>query len=249
MSQFWIALSYVGLGLEAALVLVLFRNGRKEFPLFFAYTLSHVVVSLTISLVYQLTGESGLYAVVYWAFDIGLDCLAIAVIVGLIGRTVTDLPRFNRLARLGTFAVFVAVPVVIAHDVRVGFWLTGILRNLSFGAEILNFVLWMLLARKADLENRLLWVSAGLGVQVTGQVLAHTLRMLSSSSAIWAPNLLLNICLITALSIWLYAFCRAPVTAGHPGKLPHGFQPVKTSSLKPGEFPDNPSRSATFFRD
>ena len=239
MSQFWIALSYVGLGLEAALVLLLFKSGRREFPLFLAYTSSYVVASFALIFGYQLLRDPGSYAILYWSINIGLDCIAIAVIVDLIGRTLKEYPAFNWLARLGTFLVSIGVPVVIAHDQRLGYWITGILRDLSFAAEVLNVVLWIILTRKRDFETRLIWVSAGFGIQVTGQVLAHTLRMLSSKTAIWAPNLLLNLCELTALGIWLYAFSSNPAAT----------RSFRMSSLKPGGFRGSPSRSATSFRD
>ncbi len=209
MTTLWLALSYAGLGLEAALVFVLFRRGRTEFPLFFSYIFCRVVASVTTSLYFFLFRGARFYGLIYWILEFFLNVLVIAVIVSLMRKAAGKSPPWGGLAAAAVVVLGIAIAVVLAFDVRIGFWMTGTVRNLSFFEELLNLALWMMLVQQGHAPPKVLWVSAGLGIQVTGDVLGHTLRLFASKSAIWAPNALMNVCEITALLIWLYAFCRS----------------------------------------
>jgi len=204
-SYFWFALSYVGFGLEAALVFVLFRRGRREFPLFLSYICARLAASVVISSYFLVAPNHSnrMYAVVYWLLDLGLHGLVISLLAILIrfaqGKTSS---RFM-IAGTVTMAAVLIAALVLPYDPRFGYWMTGAVRNLSFCEEMLNFILWMLLLRHS-VAPRVLWVSAGLGIQVTGEVVGHSLRLLSSRAALWAPDVLINVCEIMALAIWLY---------------------------------------------
>jgi hypothetical protein len=202
---FWLALSYVGFGLEAALVFVLFRRGRREFPLFFSYICARLAASAVISSYFLVASNPSnrMYAVVYWVLDLALHALVISLLATLIcfarGRT----GRLFMIAGTATMAGVLMAAMVLPYDPRFGYWMTGAVRNLSFCEEMLNFILWTLLLRHT-VAPRVLWVSAGLGIQVTGEVMGHSLRLLSSKGALWAPDVLINVCEIMALAIWLY---------------------------------------------
>jgi hypothetical protein len=202
------AFAYVGFGLETALVVILSRRGRKEFPLFFAYAVFRALAS-GIALTYCAWGASSRsYAVVYWSLNVVLHCLAAAAIGSLIYRAAQPTDRVKIVSCGAAMAACLVLAAVAPYDQRLGFWMTGAARNLSFYEEMLNFAVWMLLVRNRAVGSRFLWVSAGLGIQVTGEVLGHSLRLFASRSAIWAPNLLVNVCEMAALGMWLYGFAR-----------------------------------------
>jgi hypothetical protein len=241
-THLWIALFWAALGLETAVAAAVFKNGRKEFPLFCVYTILYAVATIVMAFCYLIHRRAA-YALLYWILDIAVDYLVVAVILGLIRRALLK-RRFKEWWLYAAALGALVVPVALAYDARFGFWMTASIRNLSFAAEILNLALWMLLVQNQEAASRFLWVSAGLGIQVTGQVLGHTLRLMSSHAAIWAPNLLINVCQFTALGIWLYAFCREPKPAR--SRPESGFTPP----LKPaGGSPGSPFPSAASFRD
>jgi hypothetical protein len=220
---FWLALIYVGFGLEAALVFVLFRRGRREFPLFFSYICARLAASVVISSYFLVASNRSnrMYAVVYWVLDLGLHALVISLLATLIRFARGKTSSLFMIAGTATMAGALMAAMVLPYDPRFGYWMTGAVRNLSFCEETLNFILWTLLLRHT-VAPRVLWVSAGLGIQVTGEVMGHSLRLLSSRAALWAPDVLINVCEIMALAIWLYGSYSRTDERLLSGVLPSG---------------------------
>jgi len=120
----------------------------------------------------------------------------------------------------------VAIGSVLAFrdpSVKISVWMTPVTRNLSFAEEILNFMLWTALIRNRDYDRLLLFISAGIGVQVTGEVIGHTIRtFMRKGTMIWLPDTLVTVSEIICLLTWVWAFSR-----------PKG--PVPLASLRPRE--------------
>src|ERR1700736_1530076 len=99
---------------------------------------------------------------------------------------------------------FVLFSAYIFDERHVSRWMTSVSRNLSFCEEILNLILWALLIQRRESDYLLLMVSAGTGVQGTGEAIGHTLRLYAHhGSPIWAPNLLVYLAEILCLGIWI----------------------------------------------
>jgi hypothetical protein len=229
--------------LEAVLVYVLFRSGRREFPLFFSYIFCRVVASITTASYFYLFRGAHFYGIIYWMLDLSLHGLVIAVLVSLMRRTLGKPSAIHVIGGTAIVVFGVAIALIAPFDGRIGFWMTGAIRNLSFFEELMNLALWMLLVRRGRTTPRVLWVSAGLGIQVTGDVLGHSIRLFASKSAIWAPNALMNVCEITALAMWLYAFCRSE------SQQRLGALRARPSSPQVAGSPYTPGPSAEFFPD
>ena len=150
-----------------------------------------------------------MYAVVYWVLDLGLHVLVISLLATLIRFARGKTSSLFMVVGTITMAGVLIAALLLPYDPRFGYWMTGAVRNLSFCEELLNFILWTLLLRHT-VAPPVLWVSAGLGIQVTGEVVGHSLRLLSSRSALWAPDVLINVCEIMALAIWLYGSYGRP---------------------------------------
>jgi hypothetical protein len=205
----WIALSNVTIGLQAALAIVLFYKGRREFPLLFSYVLARAGLGIALLLDFYSLHARG-YDSLYWLIDISLHGLIFALLVHLIRCTLVSPPRYILIAGLISLPVLVFLSMAVPYHPIFNRWMTGFSRNLSFCEEILNLVLWGLLVHNRRVGLRFLLVSAGLGIQVTGEVMGHSLRLVTHSAAVvWAPNLLVNASGILAILLWLYAFCRS----------------------------------------
>jgi hypothetical protein len=205
----WIALSDVTIGLQAALAIVLFYKGRREFPLLFSYVLARAGLGIALLLDFYSLHARG-YDSLYWLSDIGLHGLVFALLVHLIRCTLVSPPRYILIAGLISLPVLVFLSMAVPYHNIFNRWMTGFSRNLSFCEEILNLVLWGLLVHNRRVGLRFLLVSAGLGIQVTGEVTGQSLRLFTHSAAVvWAPNLLVNAGGILAILLWLYAFCRS----------------------------------------
>src|SRR5205823_3303696 len=146
------------------------------------------------------------------------------LMLSLIWQTLEPHQRRRDIVAFLTLAVvcFAAYSVYIFQNPSVNRWMTSVSRNLSFCEEFLNFILWTLLIQRRDFDQLLLLVSAGIGVQVTGEAIGHTLRLYTRShSTVWVPNLLVYVAEILCLCIWIWAFRSArnnQVRLGQPIK-------------------------------
>jgi hypothetical protein len=104
--------------------------------------------------------------------------------------------------------VFVGVTLYLLYNPQSGRgWILPLSRNLSFCEELLNFVLWTILIRNRSRDVVLLLVSAGLGIQVTGEVIGRTIRLYARAPSIsWLPDAIVLLCEVGALYIWYRAF-------------------------------------------
>jgi hypothetical protein len=203
------ALSNAVIILQAALVVVLFYRGRKEFPLLFSYAFIRAVATIALLVDFHLLHASG-YSSLYWLLDISLHGFVFALLVHLIRSALVEPHRRIIVTGLVCLVVSVFLSMAVPYDPRFNHWMTGFSRNLSFCEEVLNLVLWGMLVNNRRVGLRFLLVSAGIGIQVTGDVTGHSLRLFTHSpSFVWAPNLLMNASQILAMVIWLYAFCRS----------------------------------------
>jgi hypothetical protein len=205
--------------LQAALVVVLFYRGRKEFPLLFSYVLVRSAAAIALLVDFYLLHGSG-YSTLYWLVDISLHGFVFALLVHLIRRALIEPHRYVVATGLACIVVSVFLSMAVPYHPMINRWMTGFSRNLSFCEEVLNLVLWGMLVNNRRVGLRFLLVSAGIGIQVTGEVTAHSLRLFTHSpSFLWAPNLLLYVSPVLAIVVWLYAFCRSSTNEKYAGPL------------------------------
>jgi hypothetical protein len=124
----------------------------------------------------------------------------------LVGNRGPDAAAFMILAPV---LIFVGVTLYLLYDPQSGqHWIFPLSRNLSFCEEILNFVLWTILIRNRARDVVLLLVSAGLGIQVTGEVIGRSIRLVvtRAPSVSWLPDAIVMLCQAGALYVWYRAF-------------------------------------------
>ncbi|HLJ45953.1 MAG TPA: hypothetical protein VKU01_08095 [Bryobacteraceae bacterium] len=148
------------------------------------------------------------FAELYWLNDLVLHAFIILIIGSLVRSALPASVKSRAISMLlSLFAVAVGlISLYFYYDAQLSRWMTPVSRNLSFAEEMLVFLLWAILVRARTQDQVLLLVSSGLGIQVTGEVIAHTLRMYSKSREVWLPNVLLNAADLLCLLIWLWAF-------------------------------------------
>ena len=146
----------------------------------------------------------------YWTADVVLHGLTLLMVLflireALIGNRDPDMTTFMIVAPV---LVFVGVTLYLLYNPQSGRgWILPLSRNLSFCEELLNFVLWTILIRNRSRDVVLLLVSAGLGIQVTGEVIGRTIRLYARAPSIsWLPDAIVLLCEVGALYIWYRAF-------------------------------------------
>lgn len=212
MSILWALGFGLGIALEIAVIVSLLRGYIRRFPALLAYCVFLTYSSVSEALGYFRVGPHGAsYATSYWINDLVTHALLVLVIAGLVHDSVAGHRYAKHLTAL-LLAAAVLVGVVslsIYHVSQISRWMTPVSRNLSVCEEVLVFILWAILIRQRSQDQVLLLVSSGLGIQVTGEVIAQTLRLYSKSRDVWLPNILLNVSDLLCLIVWLWAFLLA----------------------------------------
>lgn len=151
-----------------------------------------------------------LHLEMFWTGDLIAHVAISVLMISLIWQTLEENQRRNMVWIIGAGMIFFAIGSAYTfYSPHLNGWMTPLSRNLSFGEEILNLVLWSILLKGKAFDYLLLMVSAGIGVQVTGEVIGHTLRLYTDASTVWVPNTLVYISEIVCLCIWIWAFRSA----------------------------------------
>jgi hypothetical protein len=197
------------------LIAVTFHSGGwRRYPFFAAYLVIGVIYQVIEMAVFARVSntDSRPYAMTYWTGDVvfhGLILLVVLFLIreALIGNRGPDLSAVMIFAACLTFVV-VTLYMLYSPETESGHgWVFPLSRNLSFLEEILNFVLWTILIRNRSRDVVLLLVSAGLGIQVTGEVIGRTVRLYARAASVsWLPDAIILLCEAGALFVWYKAF-------------------------------------------
>ena len=211
----------VGVPLQLMVIVALLRGGWRRFPIILAYSVASCLATIFEMPFYifpHLSKAGGLTrAKIYWLDESALIALTFLMVLSLIWQATTGL-RSRRLVRgclvAGALA-FVGVSFAVRynpHANATGQWMTGLARDLDFGAAILDLALWTLLLASPSRERLLLVLSGALGVQFTGEAIGGSIRDLAISLFGNRPSGLLffgNIVMMTANLVCPYLWWRA----------------------------------------
>jgi hypothetical protein len=212
-SLVWTSLTAVGLALICFLIAVIFRSGGwRRYPFLALYLATALIYQVTAMVVYAKVSnaESPAYAMTYWTGDTVLHGLILLMVLflireALVGNKGLDLAAFMIVAPVVAFVVIILYLLQPEHSGRG--WIFPLSRNLSFIEEVLNFILWTVLIRNRSRDVVLLLVSAGLGIQVTGEVIGRTIRLYAVDPSVsWLPDAIILLCEVGALFVWYRAF-------------------------------------------
>ena len=152
----------------------------------------------------------------YWTLALMSQVTTFLLVLQLIYRVGKELPKRATLVRMLTLgAIAVAGLSVLVHfDKRPNAFMTSITRDLTFLTALLNMVLWRFLLQLRKRDFLLLAVSAGLGIQCTGDAIGHSFRMLGKQVAQAGAmhefgNILMSLSAVITIAIWHTAFSRS----------------------------------------
>jgi hypothetical protein len=215
MLNIWSLLGLVGFALQLLVLKALLGGSWRRYPLVFLYCIVLTVATGIDAYNFILKGgfDSNTYRWWYWINDSVLRALLYFMVIALTYQAMEGHPQRKSVAQ-----VLSALAVVIVgwsvYDAwgpsgfRAGPALTRMSRNLNFTAALLNLVLWSALVRRKERDLQLLLISAGLGIEVTGEAVAHSLRNLvgrGNVDLITLPNLFAVITHLMCLAIWWFA--------------------------------------------
>jgi hypothetical protein len=212
---YWL-LAAIGIALELVLVYSLTAK-RYSIRLPYLYAYSIVLVStegIDVGmriLQPSLTLSASRIWVYYWFDDFLRQLSLFLVVLSLLYLTGGHSAGAKRL-RQRAIAVVIVVAVASAFYFRTerqGMWATDVVRNVSFAVVFVNLVLWSAFIRSGDPQRLPLMLSAGIGLQMTGEAMGQALRSSPIHHrfpiVVLLGNLILILSHILCLVTWLYA--------------------------------------------
>jgi hypothetical protein len=210
---FW-ALSIVGLLLQAALVQVLISTGRwrQYFPLFLYAIVLVLTGVLDKGLRFDISSVQ-YRVIIYWTNESIRWLFQLIVIFWLLFHALKPLKGITYYLTVvsgASAAVLLSAVLQESNGSTLSAWFTQFLRNVSVIAMILNVVLWGLLLTNRPAPRGLMLLSAGVGVQMAGDAIGHSVRLFT---LYFGKNLLIagtgNVIFVLShllcLGIWVYA--------------------------------------------
>ena len=202
----------IGLWLNLRVISALVRGSYREYPFVFAYALSLLASTVV---------EIGLQAAprrvqdgYYWIDEVILDVLVFCVVIAFIDEAARH-SKQRTLDRhwliLGAALIF-AVSYTIHRSSHFNLQMTLISRDLNICAVILDLILWSLLVTARRPNRRLMLLSGGLGLQLTGAIMGEQLRQFSRS-LVFTGTLLEVTTGLLCLYIWWRALRTQPAPA------------------------------------
>jgi hypothetical protein len=181
----------------------------RRYVIILIYSLAYLGATLAGEFFLRRDGpQSPIYRLFYWRAEVGLDLLLFLTVIILIYQGLEDSPLRARAGPLLSAIVGIAVIlpfVVLKHRVFSARWFDGASQMLNFGAAILNLALWTALLVRKKRDPRLLGVSLGVGVTVTGAAISYGLLQLFRSGHEYV-NLFAALTHTAGVLLWCRAF-------------------------------------------
>jgi hypothetical protein len=195
--------------LQLTLIVLLAKGPLRRYPLLLLYSVTYITIIVLEGLAFSEAGvDSALYRNLYWTSDLVLDFLLFLMVITLTYRVVAGNPLFRPFARMLFLvaAAAIVLPFILFHPLFQFGWFRHTSQLLSFGAALMNLLLWTAIIGTRDRDPQLLSVSAGLGVAVTGVAITYGLLQFTSADFRWLPDLFKSLTQVGSMVIWCWAF-------------------------------------------
>jgi hypothetical protein len=166
----------------------LLRAGVRRYPVIFAYlTISFLVNAVQVPLAYTYQRGNRTNGDWYQSLKSVADgatyLLLFCVVVTFLFKLSAPLPA-RRVIRTVTSTAGILLVVVsfLAHyraSVALGVWMSYWIRDVYFGAAVLDLVAWGMLVASRGRDARLLLLTGGLGIMFAGEAVAAALRSIA----------------------------------------------------------------------
>jgi hypothetical protein len=197
----------IGLCLNLLVIFALLRGSYRQYPFVFVYVLA-LLASTVVEIAVQASPGTlqKNYKYYYWADEVILDVLVFCLVIALIDEAARHSTQkaVERHWLVVAAGVICAVSFVAHSGSHLNRQMTLVSRDLNICAVILDLVLWSLLLAARRPDRRLMLLSGGLGLQLTGAVMGEQLRHFSHS--LFLAGALLE---VTTGFLGLYIWWRA----------------------------------------
>jgi hypothetical protein len=215
MVYLWSTTLLVGVSFQILIIATLLRGGWRSFRVLFVYCVVLLLTTvLEASAFYnpEIWNRTTSY---YWIVDAVRQILIFCVVISLI-HAAMPVSRKQAAVRRGLIAgavVIAGLSLYFPRDFRFGVWMTAVSRNVGFYAVILNLILWAVLVQSRRADHTLLMVSGGMGIQMAGKAIGHSLRQLNPYNTV-AGDLVIVLSHLVCLYVWWQVFRRFEMDRG-----------------------------------
>jgi hypothetical protein len=198
----------VGLTLQYLVTQALIAGPFRQFTVVFAYILCLIITTVTdIIMSFDLGSLGKTYLRYYWTADLLRESAMYAVVISLVLHAMPDGRRRAALVRL---LIVVAIlfwigSIVVYQEPSLNKWMVKVVRNLSFCSAVATLILWFVLIASEKRDTRLLVITGGLGLQMTGEAIGQSLRQLSKMT-VFPGVMVMILAHFLCLYIWWRAF-------------------------------------------
>ena len=206
MFYLWAGAGIVGHLLQILVVSAMLRSAYRRYGALFVYTVVLFVTTAVEAAAFYWPRHAAIRSTDYWIFDSIRQALLYVVVISLIFRASEQSAKRESIRRLLIVGsvLFAALSLYFSHKHLLGLWMTQFSRNVGFLAVILNLVLWAALLKHRRPDQTLLMVSGGIGIQMAGKAIGHSLRQ-------WRPtvttgDLVIVLSHLLCLYTWWQAF-------------------------------------------
>ncbi len=202
MQTLQLAGSVLGIVLQLVVISAILKGRLRTYPILFALIIFEFLSTIVGT---AATLDGGAWtkdtAKYYWITEVIDYALIYACLVQLLAQAVSGGQGRKRIAWVIAIGVlFVVASSIQAYSVRPHLWMTQLVRNVAFGSMFVNLMLWTLLIRNPNRER--LMVTAGMGIQLAGSAIGHSLLSIGKDF-VWAGNVvLLSVYLLFLYTIW-----------------------------------------------
>lgn len=211
MNAVFVASFIFGAVLELLILNGLIKGPYRKYPVLFTYVLILFFTGIIDATLYFEIGLwTGSARTVFWINDSIRQVFLFVFVLSLVYQAMASGPGRVAVQRLLVFGslILAIVSYYGLHDARPSVWMTSIIRNMSFCAAVVNLGLWAVLIRRKRRDSQILLLSGGLGLQMTGEAIGHSLRNLWQISRTYAiaGNVILVLAHLLCLLAWYQAF-------------------------------------------
>ena len=207
----------IGVPLELMIIARMLRGGYRKFPLVFVYSIFNflttvVEVPSTIAFYRGVVGAARTSADYWWNNEAIFQVLNYLVVMSLIYQATAEI-RSRRILRLSLFAgaiLFAGIAFAVHYDPKLmtGEWATPWTRDLNFCSAVLDMALWAMLIGRRKKDEQVLLLSAGMGVQFTGEAIGGSLRQLAIKDRSRALSLSGGMIMMVSNLVFLFVWWR-----------------------------------------
>ncbi|MCC6340563.1 MAG: hypothetical protein IT166_00100 [Bryobacterales bacterium] len=206
---YWISVP-ISLLFQVLIITALIRGTFKRYPFLLLLLVSEFLSTIVnLAAIMDFHHYTPSTVVFYWIGEgVTLSALFLSQ-VHMLYQSISEENRAGRLLSLILGSIlFMGLATWQAYDPAFNRWMTQLARNFSFGSMFVNLTLWTVLVRHMD-RQRLL-ITAGLGIQLAGDAIGHSLRQMSRS-LVTGGNVILVLTYLVRLYIIWRALCPGTV--------------------------------------